>query len=239
MAYAPTTELGVVCLFGLLASRLGFCIENVHPHFPDCWAKRRGKLCRVEFEFRASSYKAHHATGADIIVCWDNDWETDTRPRKCRHLEIICLKQYVGAQRRVFVVGCNESINGDELDSSCIDWNVPVSAEVGDLVLIYRTAPTSAIRDVWRIVDPPQKYEVGNKKGYRPGIQAGLRRVFTLSRPLTYERLAKDGLTKNLPAVRKRFQGKMDVTDDWETIFGKIVALNPKARTALRKYIDR
>jgi hypothetical protein len=200
--------------------------------------KRRGKLYRIEFEFRASSYKSHHAKGAEIVVCWENDWEYDTRPRKFRHLEIISLKQYVGAQRRVFVVGCNDSLNGDELNSSYIDWNVSVTAEVGDLVLIYRTAPTSAIRNVWRIVDPPKKYDVGNKEGYRPGIQAGLRRVFSLSKPLTYEKLARDGQTRKLPPVRKRFQGKMDITEVWETILGKMAALNPNARTVLRKYTN-
>lgn len=42
MAYAPTTELGVVCLFGRLAPQLGMCIELVRPQFCDCFATRRG-----------------------------------------------------------------------------------------------------------------------------------------------------------------------------------------------------
>ena len=94
MAYAPVTELGVVFLFGRLARRLGFCVEIVKPQFPDCIATRRGKRYRIEFELFASNYN-HDPKGADIIVCWENDWES--RQKKYRHLEIISLKSYVGA----------------------------------------------------------------------------------------------------------------------------------------------
>ncbi len=236
MAYAPTVELGVVFLFGLLAPRLGFCVESVHPHFPDCWAIWKGKRVRIEFEFRASSYKIHPAKGADIIVCWENDWQA--RPAQFRHLQIICLKPYVGAQRRVFVVGCDESARGSELRSKNIQWSVPVSAEIGDLVLIYRTRPVSAICDLWEIVHPPKRYEKGNAEGYWSGIQAGLRRILSLNTPLTYARLAREPKTKVLAAVRRRFQGKMDITEEWSTLYDQIVILNPRAKAALRPYVE-
>ena len=113
MAYAPTNEQGVVYLFGGLAPRLGFHIECVQSAFPDCIACRNGKTCRIEFEYRASSYKVHPPRGADVIVCWDNDWAH--RPRKFRHLESIDLKRYVGALPRVFVVGCDKSVRGNEV----------------------------------------------------------------------------------------------------------------------------
>lgn len=237
MSYAPTVELGVVFLFGRLAPQLGFTVESVHPYFPDCWAVYKGKRVRIEFEFRASSYEGHPADEADFIVCWENDWET--RPPKYRHLKIISLKPHVGAQRRIYAVGCDESISGDELRSRYVDWNVPVSAEIGDLVLMYRKAPTSAIRDLWEIVDPPKLYEKGNTKGYRPGIQAGLRRVVSLKRPLTFEKLSRDPQTKELSVVHKRFQGKTEITDDWPLICEKIVGLNPRAKSSLRPYVIR
>jgi hypothetical protein len=50
MAYAPTNEQGVVFLFGRLAPRLGFHVEHVQTGFPDCIARRRGKICRIEFD---------------------------------------------------------------------------------------------------------------------------------------------------------------------------------------------
>ena len=103
MTYAPTNEQGVVFLFGRLAPLLGFCIEKVQVHCPDCTARRRGKIHRIEFEFRASHFLAHQhaADDVDIIVCWENDWES--RHRKYRHLEIIELKQYSGALHPSFL----------------------------------------------------------------------------------------------------------------------------------------
>ena len=236
MAYAPTAETGVVFLFGRLAPQLGFCIESVRPQFPDCVATRKGRHYRIEFELWASDYEAHgHSPhGSDLIVCWENDWES--RPQKYRHLDIISLKSHVGALPRVLVVGCNESISGDELRFSRVEWNVPTNAQIDDLVLIYRTAPTSAICDIWKIVGPFHRFGKRNREGRWPGLQAGLRRLITLDRPLTYSNLTNDPRTRVLSIVRNRFQGKMDVTEDWPLIYDRIVTLNPRAKTVLRPY---
>jgi hypothetical protein len=96
------------------------------------------------------------------------------RPERFRHLEIISLKKHVGAQRRVFAVGCDESISGDELRAKKVTWNVPKYAEIGDLVLIYRKKPTAAIKDLWIVVGSPVKYNRGNNLGYYPGYQAAI-----------------------------------------------------------------
>ena len=92
MAYAPVNELGVVYLFGRIAPKLGFHVEQIQSGFPDCTARRHGKKCRIEFEYRASSYASHHhpPRGADVVICWDNDWEN--RSQQYQHLEIIDLK---------------------------------------------------------------------------------------------------------------------------------------------------
>src|ERR1039458_8702445 len=58
MTYAPTSEQGVVFLFGRLAPALGFCIERVQIRFPDCLATRRGKKYRIEFEYWASDFRS-------------------------------------------------------------------------------------------------------------------------------------------------------------------------------------
>ena len=137
MSYAPTNEQGVVFLFGRLASRLGFDVESVQIAFPDCVARRNGKTCRIEFEYRASSYETHRhpPRGADLIVCWDNDWAY--RPAKFRHLEILDLKRYVGALPRVYAVGCDESVRGHVVDGwATLDWSVPKNAQAGDLVMM-------------------------------------------------------------------------------------------------------
>jgi hypothetical protein len=228
MAYAPTNEQGVVFLFGRLAPRLGFHVELVQNGFPDCIARRRGKTYRIEFEHRASNYEGHPPRGADVIVCWENDWEH--RPKKFHHLEIIDLKKYVGALRRVFVVGCDEVVRGKYLDKwSNIDWSVPLNAQVDDLILMYRKLPASEIRDLWRIVGP---FFVDKKWG----LQACLRLVVRLEMPLRYDDLKNDPTTRDLSIVRKRFQGKGDITDDWSLLYAKILKLNPRAKTVLRQY---
>lgn len=228
MAYAPTNEQGVVFLFGRLTPRLGFHVESVQNGFPDCIARRRGKTYRIEFEYRASNYEGHPPRGADIIVCWENDWEH--RPKKYRHLEIIDLKRYVGALPRVFVVGCDEVVRGKALNKwANVDWSVPSNAQVDDLIVMYRKSPASEIRDLWRIVGP-----FFNDKKW--GLQAWLRLVTRLEVPLRYDDLKNDPTTRNLSIVRKQFQGKSDITDDWPLLYAKILKLNPKVKTALRQY---
>jgi hypothetical protein len=83
LRHAPINEQGVVYLFGMVSRELGFYIEAIQQGFPDCegkylhdqkrnlWAK-----ARIEFEFRASSFKehGHDPNGCDFIVCWIDDW---------------------------------------------------------------------------------------------------------------------------------------------------------------------
>jgi hypothetical protein len=238
MAYAPTNEQGVVLLFGRLAPRLGFCVEQVQTHCPDCTARRRGQRYRIEFEYWASHYAFHRhpCDAADIIVCWENDWEI--RPSRYKHLEIIDLKQYAGALPRVFVVGCNLRENAEELRARRVEWNVPVSAQIGDLVLMYRAMDTHGIHDAWEVVGPFNEYGKRNKEGRWPGLQAYLRCVVRLHRPIEYAELKRDPTTRNLGVVKGRFRGKQDITHDWPLIRRKIVELNPKARVLLAKYGD-
>lgn len=227
MAYAPTNEQGVVYLFGRLAPRLGFHVEQVQTGFPDCTARRRGKTCRIEFEYRASSYD-HPPRGADVIICWDNDWEH--RPAKYQHLEIIDLKRFVGALPRIFTVGCDEPVRGKTVDKwNTLDWSVPINAQVGDLIVMYRKAPASEIRDLWRITGPFYT----DKKW---GLQGYIRLVTRLDKPLTYSELKREPVTRSLGVVRKQFQGKSDITNDWPLLYDMIVARNPKAKSALRPY---
>jgi hypothetical protein len=229
MAYAPTNEQGVVFLFGRLAPRLGFHIERVQTHFPDCMARRYGKLCRIEFEYRASNYERqdHPPRGADVVVCWDNDWEN--RPQKYKHLEVISLRTHVGAEPRVFAVAADRERWRAIEQNDEITWGVPRAAQVGDLVVMYRRSPASEIRDLWRIVGP-------FFKDREWGPETWLELVVRLTRPITFTDLKNDPATKSLGIVRKQFQGKTDITYAWPQLFIKIVRLNPKAKAKLREY---
>jgi hypothetical protein len=78
---APTTELGVVFLFGMLAEELGFAVEGIQSGFPDCDAKLRRsdgsyEGVRIEFEYNSKSFQrhGHNAGDCDLIVCWTHDW---------------------------------------------------------------------------------------------------------------------------------------------------------------------
>jgi hypothetical protein len=228
MAYAPTNEQGVVFLFGRLAPQIGFQVERINTRFPDCLTRRRGKSCRVEFEYRASSYDGHPSRGADVIICWENDWEY--RPKKYQHLEIIELKQYVGALPRIIAVGCDEDLRGEHLDKySRTHWSVPMYAQVDDLIVMYRKRPASEIRDLWKVVGPFYT----DKKW---GLLADLHRIVRLSRPVTWKQLKADPYTRNLGMMRQAFQGKRDITDEWPPLYKRIISQNPGAKAALRDY---
>jgi hypothetical protein len=230
MLFAPANEQGVVLLFGQLARELGFEIEVIGTRFPDCRARRHGKLCRIEFEYRASNYEGHGPRGADIIVCWNNDWEV--KPRKNKHLEILSLKRAVGGLPRVYVVGCRGREHGEAVDTrSVLDWSVPKNAETGDLVVMYRTLPAAEIRDLWGITgnfytDPDW------------GRQADMKLLTRLKKPLTYADLRRDKGTRNIGVVRKRFMGKTDITTDWPLIYDQIVKRNPGAKQALKSFTE-
>ena len=81
LRHAPINENGVIYLFGMVSHEIGFIVEAVHAAFPDCEAKRhigenRYQRVRIKFEYKSSDFKSHgyDFAGADMIVCWTNDW---------------------------------------------------------------------------------------------------------------------------------------------------------------------
>ena len=81
LRHAPTNELGVVFLFGMLAEELGFAVEDIQSGFPDCDAKLKRsdgsyEGVRIEFEYSSRSFErhGHNPNECDLIVCWLHDW---------------------------------------------------------------------------------------------------------------------------------------------------------------------
>ncbi len=77
----PTSESGVIYVFGLLAERLGFRVRHMQTGFPDCEALRRVGVgrwqpVRIEFEYLSGNFlqHKHDVKGCDIIVCWRDNW---------------------------------------------------------------------------------------------------------------------------------------------------------------------
>lgn len=98
--HAPTNELGVIYLFGILSKDLGFAVESIRSEFPDCRAKRavdnEQKIWEpvlIEFEYKSSSFRdhGHNAGECDLIICWENDWP------ECP-LEVLELRKIVAPE---------------------------------------------------------------------------------------------------------------------------------------------
>lgn len=97
LQHAPVNEQGVVFLFGMICSELGFVVESVRTGYPDCKAKRRVSRnpekwedVKIEFEYYSSEFRSHghNPVNCDVIVCWEHDW------KECP-LEVIELKKEI------------------------------------------------------------------------------------------------------------------------------------------------
>src|SRR5438309_6908214 len=97
MAHAPTNELGVLFLFGILAAGMGFGVERLQAAFPDCEAKReiapgKWELVFIELELYSRNFRSHrhNPKGCHAIVCWKHNW-----PDCPEWLEVIELSKLV------------------------------------------------------------------------------------------------------------------------------------------------
>jgi hypothetical protein len=114
LANAPVNEMGVMCLFVLLAERLGFIIDVIRSQYPDCEARYEvepGRWQRVwiEFEFESVSfrYHRHNPEGCDIIVCWRHNWLGC--PKK---LVVVELGRVIGASGHLDIGSAEKSHRG-------------------------------------------------------------------------------------------------------------------------------
>jgi len=99
LVFAPTTENGVLFLFGAVADKLGFLVLRVQQEFPDIEAMRmvgKDKLQRVRIELEQESKNflkhGHDPNGCDLIVCWEHSWA------ECP-LEVIELRKVISNLR--------------------------------------------------------------------------------------------------------------------------------------------
>ncbi len=102
LACGPVNEMGVVYLFALLATRLGFVVTRIQTDFPDCEALRRVDEERwqkiwIEFEYESRNFlkHMHKIQDCDLIVCWSNNWPEC--PIEVLELRSV-VKQIAGAE---------------------------------------------------------------------------------------------------------------------------------------------
>jgi hypothetical protein len=95
LVHAPTNEMGVVYLFGMLSNQLGMVVTRLQAEFPDCEAMREVETGRwqrllVEFEYESRNFLTHKhdPNECDMIVCWVHNW-----PECPEHLEVLELSE--------------------------------------------------------------------------------------------------------------------------------------------------
>lgn len=133
-----------------ILTKKSFYIEEIRPQFPDYIAYRRmgdsERKCRIEFEFRSSNFKAHrHDSGkCDVIVCWHHDW-----PDVPKGFEVVELKRYFGVSRKVWIQQAIKSQCEYLGEHNRMKWALSKRAIPGDVLLMYKCSPVSAITDVF------------------------------------------------------------------------------------------
>jgi len=236
MEYAPANELGVVFLFAHIARRLQFRIEEIRPDFPDCIAYRQcgdtEKKVRIEFEFRSSNFKTHHhnASKCDIIVCWHHDW-----PEAPKRIEVIELKRYFGVARKVWIQQAIKN-QWEYLDNNDrMQWALSKRATQGDILLMYKCAPVSAITDVF--VFSGNEITRG-RAGWRNGECYGgeIHRICKLASPIFLDDLQKHKILKTASFTRRNMQGvSLLATEYWTYLYDMIMERNPTVIKRLNK----
>lgn len=231
--FAPTNELGVVYLFSHLARRrFGVRVERVGVGYPDCVAYKDGQRIRIEFEYRSRNFAVHrhNPSACDWIVCWIHDW-----PGVPSRLRVIELRKEFGLGFNVWfqpVAGeYGEVLARTKLSDS---WSVPSQAMNGDLLLFYRTAPDSFVRDIFRVSGP-----VGHTRaGWKPGKDwmASIRRVATLAAPLHLTQLRQHPVLKHAGFVRGSMRGRYRASEYWPDLYALILGTNPSLAKRLRSF---
>lgn len=86
----PLNEQGTIVLFSKLAQELGYTFVSIETGCPDAILKHGGTNVRVEFEYKATNFRAHKhdPTAVDLIICWEDDWPTAPIP-------VLSLANYV------------------------------------------------------------------------------------------------------------------------------------------------
>jgi hypothetical protein len=97
LVHAPTNELGVVYLFGMMSCHLGLVVTRLQPEFPDCEVMREvegGRWQRLNAEFEQESRNflihKHDPNECDMLICWVHNW-----PECPEWIEVVELSREV------------------------------------------------------------------------------------------------------------------------------------------------
>lgn len=203
-------------------------LRRYAPNFPDSIAyRRRGdteKKDRIEFEFRSSAFNTHrHDVGkCDVIACWHHDW-----PDAPERVEVIELKRYFGVSRKVWIQQAIKS-QWEYLDEhDRMEWALSKRATPGDVLLMYKCAPISAITDVFVFSgNEIARVRAGWRDG--EGYFGEVRRVCILASPIFLDDLRKHKVLKTASFVHRNMQGVgLRATEYWPYLYDMVLERNP------------
>lgn len=235
LPFEPENELGVVYLFGLVARRLGFHVEDISASYPDCLATlgnggQKHKV-RIEFEFKSSSFRAHRhdPKKCDVVVCWTHNW-----PELPRRIQVIELSKIFGVGRSVWIASYAAKNDDDLAHTTVANWSVPRPARPGDLVLFYLTRPVGGIKYAFEIRTDPTVARAGYREG--TDVFAKMRKVAAFKCPLTLEAMRESRALRSAHFVRQSFQSRTIVNAHWPALHAALIERNPAAERSLRKF---
>jgi len=235
--YAPENEQGVVFLFSHLAKRFGFHVERVQTGYPDCTAYRSdGTRVQIEFEYRSRNFvqQRHDPKKCDCIVCWIHNW-----PRVPEHIRVIELRKEFGLGWAVWFQPIAAKYISDK-DKSGV-WTVPSQTMKGDLLLFYRIAPDSIVKDIFRVTSPVrcETVAIEHRRGAikrGKGWLADGRRVALLKAPLDFSQFREHRVLRNASFIRGQMRSSYRATAYWPELYRMIIDCNPGLQRALRRF---
>jgi hypothetical protein len=113
-------------------------------------------------------------------------------------------------------------------------WSVSPKARKGDLLLMYRCHPLSAITDVFRIEGIQQRKAADWRDG--DCFAAPVRRVAKLKSIIRFASMREHPMLRTASFIRGNMQGVRQVSEYWPALYQLIAEQDVSAAKRLRKY---
>ena len=113
-------------------------------------------------------------------------------------------------------------------------WSVASRASEGDLLLTYRSAPQSCVRDLFVVDSPVERVKAGWKPGY--DYMAAIARVATLSEPLTWSNMRAETRLSRAGFLNGAMAGRPPASAYWHVLLEMIVTADPELAWLAKRF---
>lgn len=185
-------------------------VELIRTGYPDCIAKRfigkdRWEEIKIEFEFKSSDFvkHKHHIDDADMIVCWEHDWEGCPKS-----IEVLELKNELAKLENI-------SVEVPEKIARSSEYEIDEYLKRGtnESVKLFRELDKRILKIDDEIYNKAHKYRIYY---YSP------KRVFAAVKVM------KTGLNIQLFTNAKRIKGVETFDGEYGQKWGRIYVMNNK-----------